>query len=103
MQQDITTTMTRIGHIEREQRLNDDESLVILRVMDDTIQHYVTIATHLPNERVRFRATEPVRDSNAIALFLRRAMFNGIGAEKITNKTYTDDLNDREMIITIPP
>lgn len=83
-----------IGYIGTEYRLNENESLVHLRVEDETktSRHYVTIAIHPVGKPVTFSESERVSPQDAQGVFTHRAFFNGRNAKSYVNKQNAENL-----------
>ena len=83
---DATQEQVCVSHyiyIEREQRLTDIESLVLMQVRDGVsgkISQCVAIAVHPHNKPVSFRVAETPTKIPAAKAFALRAMFNGRSA-----------------------
>jgi hypothetical protein len=91
----------RAGKVEREHRVDDNESLVVLRLDErGVIKHYVTMVKHIPGEAVQYYASEIVDESEVVSIFSMRTMFNGRNRDKLINKGGIVDLD--ATTITLP-
>ena len=85
------------GYIEQDYRLNDIESLVLLRVENSVtsiVTHYVAVAIHPQNKPVVFRHIERADPGVTNTLFAMRTMFNGNHANTIIHKDNATTFNE---------
>jgi hypothetical protein len=90
------------GHIEKEKFLNEDESLVVIRIDPDTPtpgSHYVAIACHPPGGKLQFRAVELVHLTDAATFFNIRTMFNCKNAEKIIHPQHQCEIDTTHLTL----
>ena len=75
-----------IGDIQKEYRINDNESLVLMRIVDDSSAaetFCVAVAIHPQNAKVSFRSMERTNKVDSPTLFSIRTMFGGRHVDRI--------------------
>ena len=89
------------GHIEREHRLSDTESVVKMRLVDAnlTITHCIGIVVHPDDKPVSFRAVERVVENDPDAVFNRRTMFNCRMADTVVRRENLLDLKPHQVCL----
>jgi hypothetical protein len=87
------------GHIEQEYRINDVESLVHMRIIDDDANetHFVAVAIHPPDIKVSFRSIERADVVDASTLFTIRTMFKGQHVDRIIHKENAIDFDAKTL------
>jgi hypothetical protein len=91
-----------IGDIQKDYRINDNESLVLMRIVDDSSaaeSFCVAVAIHPPNAKVSFRSIEGTTKVDGPTLFNIRTMFGGRHVDRIIHpeNTMTLDMKNFKM------